>query len=189
LPTVEIPKALPLSVETKPEVKATPSIPTAIPQVENVRPKTTAPTKTLKLTDLLKTDPKAEEKTAAVEKILNDEFTPAELEKFWREFAEQRRKFQAEFQMLSQPYELRNKEIVVNLLSPVHETMLGNIKVELTTFLRARLRNSSIQVIGQLTTSDDKKVIYTNKDKFEFLADKNPILKEMKDRLGLDTDF
>jgi DNA polymerase-3 subunit gamma/tau len=111
------------------------------------------------------------------------------LDKFWKEFAEQRRKFQAEFQMLSQPYQLRNKDVVVNLLSPVHETMLANIKVELTTFLRERLRNSSIQVVGQLTTSDDKKVIYTNKDKFEFLADKNPILKEMKDRLGLDTDF
>lgn len=91
--------------------------------------------------------------------------------------------------MLSQPYEIKDKQIIVNLLSPVHETMLNNIKVELATFLREKLKNNSIQVVGQLTAHDDKKVIYTNRDKFEYLADKNPILKELKDRLGLDTDF
>lgn len=91
--------------------------------------------------------------------------------------------------MLSQTFELREKEIIITLLSPVHETMLNNIKVELTTYLREQLKNSAIQVTGQLTSSDDKKVIYTNRDKFEYLADKNPILKELKDRLGLDTDF
>ena len=91
--------------------------------------------------------------------------------------------------MLSQPYEVRDKLIVVNLLSPVHETMLNNLKVELTAFLREKLKNSSLQVTGELTKTDDKKVIYTNKEKFEYLADKNPILKELKDRLGLDTDF
>lgn len=106
------------------------------------------------------------------------------------EFAEQRKKYQAEFQMLSQPFTLQDgKLIVVTLLSPVHETMLDNIKIELGSFLREKLRNSSIQIAGVLTQSDDKKVIYTNRDKFDFLAEKNPILKELKDRLGLDTDF
>lgn len=91
--------------------------------------------------------------------------------------------------MLSQPYELQGKQIIVNLLSPVHETMLNAIKVELAGFLREKLRNSLIQVTGQLTVSDDKKVIYTNRDKFDYLVEKNPMLKELKDRLGLDTDF
>ena len=91
--------------------------------------------------------------------------------------------------MLSQPYEVRDKLIVVNLLSPVHETMLNNLKSELTAFLRERLKNTSIQVTGEMTATDDKKVIYTNREKFEYLADKNPVLKELKDRLGLDTDF
>ncbi|HEY0743241.1 MAG TPA: hypothetical protein VGD40_17355, partial [Chryseosolibacter sp.] len=59
----------------------------------------------------------------------------------------------------------------------------------LAGFLREKLRNSNIQVTGVLTQSDDKKIIYTNRDKFDYLADKNPILKELKDRLGLDTDF
>lgn len=145
----------------------------------------------MKLTDLLKTDHKAKENQNAggAEKIQNESFTEERLREVWNEFAEQRKKLQAEFQLLSQPYEIKDKQIIVNLLSPVHETMLNNIKVELAAFLRDKLKNSSIQVIGQLTAHDDKKVIYTNRDKFEYLADKNPILKELKDRLGLDTDF
>lgn len=92
--------------------------------------------------------------------------------------------------MLSQPYKLlEGKHIVVSLLSPVHETMLAAIKIDLTAFVREKLRNTSIQVSGELATSDEKKIIYTNRDKFDYLAEKNPILKEMKDRLGLDTDF
>jgi hypothetical protein len=84
---------------------------------------------------------------------------------------------------------VRDKLIVITLLSPVHETMLNNIKVELTSFLRDKLKNSTLQVTGELISSDDKKVIYTNREKFDYLADKNPILKQLKDRLGLDTDF
>lgn len=91
--------------------------------------------------------------------------------------------------MLTQPYVLRENLIVVDLLSPVHETMLNNIKSELTGFLREQLKNSSIQVTGQLQTGEEKRVIYTNREKFDFLVEKNPMLRELKDRLGLDTDF
>jgi DNA polymerase-3 subunit gamma/tau len=31
--------------------------------------------------------------------------------------------------------------------------------------------------------------MYTSRDKFEYLLEKNPALREMKDRLGLDPDF
>jgi hypothetical protein len=150
-----------------------------------------AASKTVKLTDLLKTDPKKEEKqSVTTEKIQEEAFTPDQLRAAWMEFADQRKKFQAEYQMLSQPYEIRGKQIVVTLLSPVHETMLNNIKVEMTTFLRDKLKNSSIQVTGELLQGDaERKIIYTNKEKFDYLAEKNPMLRELKDRLGLDTDF
>lgn len=91
--------------------------------------------------------------------------------------------------MLSQPYTFEDGLITVQLLSPVHETMLNNIKGELTAFLRDQLRNHTLQVTGRMQNSDDKKIIYTNREKFDFLAEKNPMLRELKDRLGLDTDF
>ncbi len=91
--------------------------------------------------------------------------------------------------MLSQPYKLEGSLITVGLLSPVHETMLNNIKGEITSFLREQLRNNTIQITGELQTSEEKKIIYTNREKFDYLVEKNPMLRELKDRLGLDTDF
>jgi DNA polymerase-3 subunit gamma/tau len=67
--------------------------------------------------------------------------------------------------------------------------MLNNIRIELITYLREKLQNNSIQVVGELASSDDKKIIYTNREKFDYLVEKNPMLKELKDRLNLDTDF
>jgi DNA polymerase-3 subunit gamma/tau len=59
----------------------------------------------------------------------------------------------------------------------------------MTTFLRNKLGNNTIQVIGDLKESTEKKVVYTNREKFEHLAEKNPTLKQLKERLGLDPDF
>lgn len=154
-------------------------------------PKIKGSLKTPQLKNLLKTETKNEslQKNASLEIVLAEPFSPEQLQSSWNAFADQRKKFQAEFQLLSQPYTLQDNMIVVELLSPVHETMLHNIKSELTGFLREKLKNTSIQVTGHLATSTEKKVIYTNREKFDFLADKNPMLKELKDRLGLDTDF
>jgi hypothetical protein len=153
--------------------------------------KTKATPRTPQLTGLLKAEIKNETTPGnpATEMVLAEPFSAEQLQDAWNAFAQQRKKFQAEFQMLSQPYELQDHLIVVQLLSPVHETMLNSIKVELTGFLREKLKNTSIQVTGHLQTGEEKKVIYTNREKFDFLADKNPMLKELKDRLGLDTDF
>ncbi|HMG93908.1 MAG TPA: hypothetical protein VK589_27805, partial [Chryseolinea sp.] len=145
------------------------------------------PRTTVKLTDLLKVEPKKEKtsEAAATSPEEKNTFTLDQLHLAWLEFAEQRRKFQAEYQLLSQPYELTNYKVIVHLLSPVQETMLNNVRAELTAFLREKLKNSSILVAGELKESEDKKMMYTSRDKFEYLLEKNPALKEMKERLGL----
>lgn len=75
------------------------------------------------------------------------------------------------------------------MLSPVQETMLANIRTELTAFLRDKLKNSTVLVVGELNEAEEKKMMYTSRDKFEYLLGKNPALREMKERLGLDPDF
>jgi DNA polymerase-3 subunit gamma/tau len=104
-------------------------------------------------------------------------------------YAEQRKMYQAEYHLLSQPYELQDNKIIVQLLHPVQETMLNNLKSEITLFLREKLKNNSIIINSELAKIEDKKIMYTARDKFDHLIEKNPILKELKDRLGLDTDF
>lgn len=75
------------------------------------------------------------------------------------------------------------------LSNPIQETMLNEFRLELNTFLREHLQNASVQVVGELRAAEEKKMIYTPRDKFEYLASKNPMFKELKDRLGLDPDF
>jgi len=40
-----------------------------------------------------------------------------------------------------------------------------------------------------VTEEKETEKLYTNSDKFEYLAKQNPKLKELKDRLGLDYEF
>lgn len=105
------------------------------------------------------------------------------------DFADTRKKYQAEYHMLIQPTEIRGHQIVIQLLSTVQETMLNNFKSDLIGYLRERLRNNAILVIGELREAEEKQMLYTPRDKFEYLLEKNPALKKMRDRLGLDPDF
>ena len=77
----------------------------------------------------------------------------------------------------------------MHLLSTVQETMLNNFKNDLITYLRENLKNNSIMVVGELRETEEKQMLYTPRDKFEFLLEKNPLLKTMRDKLGLDPDF
>ncbi|MBX2967492.1 MAG: hypothetical protein KF845_15215 [Cyclobacteriaceae bacterium] len=91
--------------------------------------------------------------------------------------------------MLTQELDVHESTIVLHLLNPIQETLLNELKSDLLQFIRESVQNYSIQVTGELKTSDTKRVIYTNREKFEHLAEKNPNLLELKDRLGLDPDF
>jgi DNA polymerase-3 subunit gamma/tau len=116
-------------------------------------------------------------------------FTLESLKAAWQEFAEQRKLYKAEFQLLNQEIELNDSTVVLHLMNPVQETLLNSLKAELMQFIREKLNNFTIQIQGELVVSDHKQVIYTNREKFEHLATKNPNLRILKDRLGLDPDY
>lgn len=148
------------------------------------------PKTTVRLTDLLKVEQKKEvTQVTEVQREPDEPFTPEQLKAAWNEFAEQRKKFQAEYQLLTQQFDLSDNKVTIHLHNPVQETILANIKSDLVAYVRDRLRNQSIQVHGEFREAEERKVIYTNKEKFDYLAQKNPVLRELKDRLGLDTDF
>ncbi len=143
------------------------------------------------MADLLKVDVKKEVSAEVTSKVQEktEAFTPDALRNAWDEFAAARRHLQAEYHLLTQTYDILETRITLHLLSPVQETMLNGFRADLIAHLRAKLNNDLIQVVGELGKADDKKVIYTPRDKFEYLQGKIPILKEFKDRLGLDTDY
>jgi hypothetical protein len=95
----------------------------------------------------------------------------------------------AEFHLLSREVDLNGSVVTVALANTVEEPLLQSMMTDLVTYLRNRLSNPTIKVESVMKEMDVKKMAYTNKEKFDLLAEKNPILKELKDRLGLDTDF
>lgn len=107
----------------------------------------------------------------------------------WAEFAESRKLYKAEYQLLTQEITLQDTTIILHLHNPVQETLLSDLKSNIVDFIREKLKNYSLQVTGELQFNDDKKVIYTNREKFDHLAKKNPNLTLLKERLGLDPDF
>ncbi len=124
-----------------------------------------------------------------VETVVNIPVSGDDLIKAWDEFADTRKNQVAEYQLLKREYSYRHPVILITLTNPVEETLLDNFRSDLIQFLRNRLRNSEINITALLKESTGKKVIYTSKEKFEHLAEKNPYLNELKERLGLDWDF
>jgi DNA polymerase-3 subunit gamma/tau len=153
------------------------------------RPKTSL--RTPKLSDLANGETKGVDILPSAVKVIQEDkpYTDEDLLKAWNEFAENRKHHPADYQLLTHPFERKENEVIIYLHNPVQETILSAIKSDLTAYVRERLENFSITVTGQLIEGETKKILYTNREKFEYLMEKNPILKEMKERLGLDTDF
>ena len=134
-------------------------------------------------------------KTTEEKPIRKEETAPdreidfATLTSVWEEFAEQRKNQVAEYQLLKGNIRLESNQIFLTLNNPIQEPLLHGIRTSLVGFLREKLGNNSVVVSGVLEKAAPGKVIYTNKEKFEHLAEKYPVLKDLKERFGLDTDF
>ncbi len=161
--------------------------PKEIPAKE-ARPKTT-----INLGSILKGQPKEETKKEDKNGTQTKAEAPVnenQLRQVWTVYAETKKNQMAEYHLLNQPFTFRNNLITLSLTNPIEEPILTSIKQELLTYLREKLGNNSLQVEGHMQEQQQgKKIAYTNKEKFEHLAEKNPLLKELKDKLGLDPDF
>ncbi|MBX2942060.1 MAG: hypothetical protein KF860_06925 [Cyclobacteriaceae bacterium] len=107
----------------------------------------------------------------------------------WDEFAEQRKTQVGEYHLLKQEFDFHDNQITIHLSNSVEEPLLQSIRNPLTEFLRERLGNRSLNITSQVREIQLQKFAYTSKEKFDKLTEKNPILKELKQRLDLDTDF
>jgi DNA polymerase III subunit gamma/tau len=51
------------------------------------------------------------------------------------------------------------------------------------------LRNTNLQIATTVAVQEQKKMIYTQQEKFNYLAEKNPSLFELRKVLGLELDY
>jgi DNA polymerase III subunit gamma/tau len=116
-------------------------------------------------------------------------FTEDELSEAWSKLAESRKDQAATYQLLSRGYLREGNTLVIHLNNPVEEPLLQSMKTDLISYLRESLGNNSLQLKSLMVEIAANKMIYTNKEKFEAMAQKNPFLLELRDKFGLDPDF
>jgi len=71
----------------------------------------------------------------------------------------------------------------------VQKDIFDKVRIELQKYLRDSIENDSLSLSVELIAEEANRKPYTNKEKFDHLANKNPALKMLKERLGLDPDF
>jgi DNA polymerase-3 subunit gamma/tau len=118
---------------------------------------------------------------------------PALLQRVWRELAEERR---AQDRMSE--YWVLNRSVVANaehlielsVDNPIQVDQFNEMRVEFLAELRRRTGHPRLTVQPVVTTAaPTARKLYTATDKFEYLAERFPALREAKQRLGLEADF
>lgn len=116
------------------------------------------------------------------------DFTPEQFLELWRVYTQKAKdndKIHLYTLMNTDPI-INGTEITVLVENIALESTLQDEKVEMLNFLRSALKNFDIQITAQKATNTIKKRIYTNKDKYTYLVEKNPQLDEMRRRFNLD---
>ena len=66
---------------------------------------------------------------------------------------------------------------------------MDRFELKLIGFLRSALKNDHINLKKEVRKEAAQQKLYTSSDKYEYLVKKNPKLKDLKDKLGLDFEF
>ncbi len=91
--------------------------------------------------------------------------------------------------LLKEPYELQDNKVALKLANEVLHITFNEIKAELQQYLRQKLKNGTIVLEATVTEIEDEQMIYTNREKFDYLKKKYPALQKLQDELGLDPDY
>jgi len=95
-----------------------------------------------------------------------------------------------EYAILMQDHYMKDDHtIVLQLTNSVKIPILDRFRSDLITHLKKELNNRHIQLETELLEEEQAYRPYTNKEKFEYLANKKPLLKKFQERLGLDPDM
>ncbi|MCX6218736.1 DNA polymerase III subunit gamma/tau [Spirosoma sp.] len=119
-------------------------------------------------------------------------FTSEDLQAVWRAFSkirQQQNDSASEQLILNRDIVLKGTTIHITLDNTLQVGYLTEVKPELLGYLRAELQNSQIQLEHTVTVQEVKKMIYSSQDKYNYLAEKNPALHELRKVLNLEVDY
>ncbi|WP_310391942.1 DNA polymerase III subunit gamma/tau [Hymenobacter sp.] len=118
---------------------------------------------------------------------------PDLLQRAWQEIAEERRlqERMSEYWVLNRPVTANaDHAIELTVDNPIQVDQFNEMRVEFLAELRRRTGHPRLTVQPVVATAaPSARKLYTATDKFEYLAERFPALREAKQRLGLEADF
>ncbi len=170
----------------------------AAPQKKNVRPKSTA------IADISKNvetgsdsnlsevkEPEGNPVAGGHSVTENHPFTKEDLCDAWKRYLKTLEKNNASLHSILQnhpPELLENDTIGISVLY-TQKNELESGKTQLINYLRKEIKNNNISLSIKIQKQEEvSKKVFTAADKFKMMAEKNPALREMKKKLGLDLD-
>ena len=171
------------------------------PQVKDV-PKPVAPSPAASLGGLRSSKSviklKAQENEVKEQAVANDfnnqDFDLPKFLGIWNEIAKKYKDANLinKFVMMDRPIELVGTVAHMKVENEVQVQHFNEqLRMEVLGILRERLQNYAIDIVLDVTAQidGDKKLLYTQSDKYDFLVQKHPLLGELKQKLGLDHEF
>ncbi|KAA6430481.1 DNA polymerase III subunit gamma/tau [Dyadobacter flavalbus] len=114
------------------------------------------------------------------------------LQTAWFQFAEKRKQAgnsTTEEITLNKGFSLNGKTIEIALDNTHQLEALQNARYDLMGFLKSRLDAPDLDINPRVAPQEVNRLPYTPAEKFNYMAEKNPYLLELKQALGLDVDF
>jgi DNA polymerase III subunit gamma/tau len=181
------------SIPSMPTRPVTPTVPSPAPSVQPTARPSMASSKLRSTVDIetVVFNPKSDVQSVDNEPVMpnyNDAFTYEAAQQALFAFANER-DIETLKVMLKRDFVLEGTTFKLQLDNQIQMDTLVQLKQELATFLRQRLRNASIQIASEIVESATERRPYTAQEKFEYLANKNPALLELRDKLGLELVF
>jgi len=138
-------------------------------------------------------DTEAEQQNTATN-FDNQPFDLAQLLEVWNGIATKFKEANLinKFVMMDRPIELVGTIAHMKVENEVQVQHFNEqLRMEVLGILRERLRNYSIDIVLDVIVQEqgEKKLLYTQSDKYDFLVQKHPLLGELKQKLGLDHEF
>ncbi|MDF9800303.1 DNA polymerase-3 subunit gamma/tau [Catalinimonas alkaloidigena] len=135
-----------------------------------------------------------EEKPEQKEQVLGTRHVElGQLRQEWAKFAEQKKLAgrDSAYMVLNQEVNLQNDGVTIPLkmTNTLQMDVLNEVRVELIQYLRKQLHNSQINVTAELVKDEKQRKLYTASEKLNYLMEKNPQVRVLKEKLGLDPDY
>lgn len=138
---------------------------------------------------------KQEENKAEEIAVVKDEDVPITTESFGRVWAEYLAQIEADKKMSlwvifrNATWELQQDGTVVVVLASQHESeMFEEERINAIPFLRKKLKNTKFDVTIKVTSSVAYKRAFTAEEKFDVMAESNPLLNDLRKLLALDLE-